>query len=95
MDALLRVSWLGCMLDIADTHAQVTVAAVQVIQEATLEGSVSLIEAYNNDLHVLDAVEDGPQVIGMTIDDWHQAQCADLVLSLGITRLQGGTLSQC
>ena len=83
------------MLDTVDTHIQVIVAAVHTIQEATLEGAASLIEAYSNNLHVLDAVEDGLQVTCMTIDDWHQAQCVDPVLGLVITRLQDGTLSQC
>ena len=31
----------------------------------------------------------------MTIDDWHQAQSADLILSLVTVRLQDITLSQC
>ena len=30
----------------------------------------------------------------MTVDDWHQVQCVDQVLSLVITRLQDETLSQ-
>ena len=55
---------------------------------------MSLIKAYSSNLHVPDAVEDSPQVTCMTIDDWHQAQCTDQVLSLVITRLQDGTLSQ-
>ena len=64
-------------------------------EEATLKGSASLIEAYGNDLCILHAVADGSQVTCMTIDDWHQAQHVDSVLSLVITRLQDGTLSQC
>ena len=94
MDTLFRVSWRGCMPDTADTHIQVTATAVWAIQEATLKGSMILIEAYSNDLHILDAIEDGPQVACMTIDDWHQAQHVDLALNLVITRLQDGTLSQ-
>ena len=69
-------------------------AAVQAIQEATVKGSVSLIEAYTNNLHILDAVEDSLQVICMTRDEWHQVQCADPVLSLVIMRLQNRPLSQ-
>ena len=64
------------------------------MQEATLEGSVSQIEAYSSNLHVLHSVEDCLQATCMTMHDWHQAQWADPVLSLVIARLQDGTLSQ-
>ena len=75
-------------------HYQVTAAAVQVMQEAVLEGPMSPIEAYSCDLHILDPVVDGPQVTGMTMDHWHQAQWADHVLGLIILRMQDGTLGQ-
>ena len=91
-DALSRMFWLGCMPDTSDTHVQVSVAVVWAIVEATLESLMSPIEAYSSDLHILDSVEDSPQVTCMTIDDWHQAQCTDLVLSL-ITRLQDGAMT--
>ena len=91
--ALLRVSWPGCMLDTVGTHILVTMAAVWALQEAIVGGSVSLIEAYSSNLCIPDAVEDRPQVACMTIDDWHQAQCTDLVLSLVIARLQDRTLT--
>ena len=42
-DALLRVSWPGCMPDSSGTHLKVTAAAVQAVQEATLKGLVSPI----------------------------------------------------
>ena len=89
------VSWPGYMPDTTDTHIQITVAAVWTIQKASLKGSMSLIEAYSNDPSILDAVEDGSQITCINIDDWHQAQHADPVLSLVITRLQNGILSQC
>ena len=92
MDALLRVSWLGCMPDTSDTHIQVTAVAVQAMQEAVLKGSMSPINACSSNLHVLDLVEDSLQITCMTIDDWCQAQQAGSVLSLVITRLQDGTL---
>ena len=57
--------------------------------------SHSPIEAYSCNLHILGSVKDSPQITCMTIDDWHQAQHADLVLSLIIMRLQDGTLGQC
>ena len=42
-DALLRVSWPGCMLKTLDTHHQVTATGVQALQKATLKGSASPI----------------------------------------------------
>ena len=86
-DALLRVSWPGCMPDNSGTHLKVTAAAVQAVQEAALEGPPSPIEAYGCDLHVLDAVQDSQQVACMTLEDWHQAQQADSTLSQVISRL--------
>ena len=68
--------------------------AVQAVQETTLKGSISPIEAYSCDLHVLNAVQDIQQVIYMTLEDWQQAQQADPVLSLVIARLQDGTLGK-
>ena len=92
---LLRVFWMGCMPDTSDMHIQVIPAAVQVMQESALKGSMSPIKAYSSDAHVLDSVEDRQQVTCITADDWYQAQQADPVLSLVIARLQDGTLSQC
>ena len=40
-DALSRVSQLGCIPDNSGTHLKVTTTAVQAVQEAALEGSVS------------------------------------------------------
>ena len=94
-DALLRVSWPGCMPNASGTHCQVTASAVHTMQEATLKGSMSPIEAYSSNLHILDPVEDNTQVACMTTDEWHHAQWADLVLGLVITRMQDGTLGQC
>ena len=45
-------------------------------------------------MHVLDAIQDSKQVACMTLEDWHQAQEADPVLSLVITRLRDGTLGK-
>ena len=64
------------------------------MQEATLEGPMSPIEAYSCDLHVLDLLGDSPHFTCMTTGDWHQAQQADSVLSLVIMRMQEGTLGQ-
>ena len=93
-DPLSRVSWPGCMPDSSGTHLKVTSAAVQPVQEAALQGPVSPIEAYSSDLHILDVLQDSTQIASMTIEDWHQAQEADPVLSLGITRLRDGTLGK-
>ena len=83
-DALSRVSWPGCMPDNTSTHIKVTIAAVQ---EAALQGPASPIEAYSSDLHILDVLQDSNQVANMTLEDWHQAQEVDSILSLVITRL--------
>ena len=88
-DALLRVSWLGCMPDDSGTHLQVMAAAVWAMQEATLEGPTSPIEAYSCDMHVLESMQDSQQVACMSIKGWHQA---DPTLSLVIARLWDGTL---
>ena len=93
-DALSRVSWPGCMPDCLGTHLKVTAAAVSAVHKATHEGLASPIEAYSCDLHVLDAIQDSKQVACMTLGDWHQAQEADPVLSLVITRLRDGTLGK-
>ena len=55
-DALLRVSWPGCMPDSSGTHFQVLAAVGWAMQEAALEGPMSPIEAYSCDLHILDPV---------------------------------------
>ena len=93
-DALLRVSWPGCMPDTTNNHIKVTAAVMQAMQEATLQGPVCPIEAYSSDLHVLDVLQDSNQVASMTIEDWHQAQEADPVLSLVIARLADGMLGK-
>ena len=82
------------MPDNSGAHLKVTATVVQVIQKATLEGPVSLIEAYSCDLHILDAVQDSQQVTCMILEDWCQAQEADPVLSQVITRLQDGMLGK-
>ena len=86
-DALLRVSWLGCASHDSGTHLKVTVAAVQAVQEAALEGPTSPIKAYSYDLHILDAVQESKQVTCMTLEARHQAQQEDPTLSLVISRL--------
>ena len=73
IDALLRVSWPGCLPDNSGTHLKVTATAVQAVQEAALEEPISLIEAYSCDLHVLDAIQESQQVDCMTLEDWCQA----------------------
>ena len=93
-DPYLRMSWLGCIPDTSGTHLQITAAAVQAVQEAALKGPTSPIEPYSCNLHIPDSVQDGQQVTCMTLGDWHQAQQADLTLSLVISRLWDGTLGQ-
>ena len=93
-DALLRVSWPGCMPDSISTHLKVTAAAIQAVQEAVLQGPGSPIEAYSSNLHVLDILQDSKQIVSMTLEDWHQAQEVDPVLSLVITRLRDGMLGK-
>ena len=82
MDALSGVSWSRCMPNTSDTHIQVTVVAVWDVQEATLDSPISPIKAYSSNLCILDSVEDSPQVICMTTDDWQHAQIQSWVLSL-------------
>ena len=67
---------------------------MQAVQQATLEGLVGPIEAYNCNLHVLDAIQDSNQVTCMTLEDWHQAQEVDPALSLVIARLRDRTLGK-
>ena len=93
-DALSRVSWPGCMPDSTSNHIKVTAAAMQAVQEAALQGSASSIQAYSSNLHVLDILQDSKQVASMTLKDWHQAQEADPVFSLVITRLRDGMLGK-
>ena len=64
------------------------------MQEAALQGPASPIEAYSSDLHILDILQDSNQVASMTLKDWHQAQEADSILSLVITRLRDGMLGK-
>ena len=90
-DALLRVSWPGCVSDSSGIHLKVTAAAVQ---EAALKGPTSPIGAYSCNLHILDTVQDSQQVICMTLEDWCQAQQVDPTLSLVISRLWHGTLGR-
>ena len=84
------MSWLGCIPDNSGTHLQVIAAAVQ----AALKGPTSPIEAYSCDMHILDSVQYSQQVTCMTLEDWHQAQQADPILTLVISRLQDRTLGQ-
>ena len=93
-DALLRVSWPGCMPDNTSTHIKVTAAAMQAVQEAALQGPASPIEAYSSDLHVLDIFKDSNQVASMTLEDWCQAQEVDPILSLVNTILRDGMLGK-
>ena len=93
-DALLRVSWPACMPHNSGTHLEVTAAAVQAVQEAALKGPASPIEANSCDLHVLDAIQDSKQVACMTLEDWHQAQEVDPVLSLVIASLRDWMLGK-
>ena len=93
-DALSRVSWPGCMPGNTSTCIKVTAAAMQAVQEASLQGPASPIEAYSSDLHVLDMLQDSNQVASMTLEDWCQAQEADPVLSLAVARLKDGMLGK-
>ena len=71
-DALLWVSWPGCMPGNSGTHLKVTAAAVWGVQEAAIKGPTSPVEAYSCDLYILDTVQDSQQVTCMTLEDWHQ-----------------------
>ena len=93
-DALSRVPWPGCMPDNTSTHIKVSAAAMQAVLEAALQGPASPIEAYSSNLHILDVLQDSNQVASMTLKDWCQAQEADPVLSLVITRLRDGMLQK-
>ena len=93
-DALSRASWSRCIPDNTSTHIKVTAAAMQAVQEAALQGPASPIEAYSSDLHVLDVLQDSKQIASMTLEDWHQAQEVDPILSLVIARLRDGMLGK-
>ena len=93
-DSLLRISWPGCMPGNTSTCIKVTAAAVQAVKKAALQGPASPIEAYSSNLNVLDILQDSNQVASMTFEDWCQAQGADPVLSLVITRLRDGMLGK-
>ena len=82
------------MPDSKSTCNKVTAATMQAVYEADLQGPVSPIEAYSSDLHILDVLQDSNQVASMTLEYWHQAQEADPVLSLVITRLRDGMLGK-
>ena len=82
------------MPDNTSTHIKVTAAAMQAVQEAALQGSASPIQAYSSDLHILDVFQDSNLVTSMTLEDWCQAQEADPILSLVITRLRDGKLGK-
>ena len=92
--ALSRVSWPECIPESTSTHIKVTAAAMQAVQEAALQGSASPIEAYSSDLHILDILQDSKQIGSMTLEEWHQAQGVDPVLSLVIVRLRDGMLGK-
>ena len=64
------------------------------MQEAALKGPASPIEGYSSDLHILDVLQDSNQVASMTLEDWHQTQEADPILSLVIARLRDGMLGK-
>ena len=68
-DALLRVSWPGCMPDNSGTHLMVTAAAVLAVQEAALKGPASPIKAYSCNLHILDPVQYNQQVACVTLEE--------------------------
>ena len=86
-DALSWVSWPICVPNASCTKNQITAAAVQAMQEATLEGLASPTEVYSCDLHVMDPVEDSLKVACMTTKDWQQTQLADPVLGQVITKM--------
>ena len=90
----MQMLYPECMPDNLGTSLKVTTKAVRKIQEAALEKPVCPMEAYSYDLHVMGAIQDSKQVDQMTIDDWHQVQEADPVLSIIIMRLREGKLEQ-
>ena len=82
------------MPDSSGTHLKVTATVVWAVQEAALERLVCPMQAYSCDLHILDTVQDSQQVTCMTLEDWHQRQEVDPVLSLVIARLRDGMLGK-
>ena len=80
VDALVRAFWPMCVPNASGTHHWVSAVAVWTMQEATLKGPGSPIEAYSCNLHVMDLVGDGMQVTCMTTKDCWQAQLADPIL---------------
>ena len=94
-DALLRVSWPGCMPNSSGTHLKGHCSScASCIRSCSLGGLISPIEAYSSDLHILDVLQDSKQITSMTLEDWHQAQEVDPVLSLVITRLRDRMLGK-
>ena len=69
-DALLRVSWPGCVPDTLGTYHQFTAVVVQAMQEATLEGPLSPIETYRLWHACPLPSRDGLQVTCMTTNNW-------------------------
>ena len=65
-DVFLKVSWPMYKPNASGTQHQITAMAVWAIQQATLKGPASLIEACSCDLCVMDPVEDGLQVTCLT-----------------------------
>ena len=94
-DDLLRMSWPVCVPHTPGTQHQIIAVAVQAMQKAAPEGSISPSEVYRCDLHVMDLVEDGPKVPCMTTKDWQQTQLADSILDQVSAKMQDGTLGKC
>ena len=63
-DALLSVSWPGCMLDSFQGHSCSNASCARGCPQSP----ASPIEAYSCDLHILDAVQDSQQVACMTLE---------------------------
>ena len=84
-----------CVPNALGTQHQITAAVEQAMQEAALKSPMSPTEAYSCNLHVMNLVEDSPQVTCMTAKDWQQPQLADPILGRVIVKMQDGTLGQC
>ena len=94
VDALSRVSWPECMPENFGHQSEGDSCSCEGTTRGYLRKACFPIEAYSYDLHVMGAIQDSKQVAQMTLDDWHQVQEADPVLSIIIMRLREGVLEQ-
>ena len=88
VSTLSWMSWPSCMRQTSGIHHQVTAAEYKPYKRPPSKVPLALLRC------VAVMVGDGPQVTCMNADNWCQAQKANPVLSLMISRMQDGTLGQ-